>query len=298
MLSKLVRVLKRLLLAGADSFYLASIVTKDGALHEIIGDNNWACSFYSKQLELIASAVFAVNTALPCCNTALNRIHPVSLAEYNAFLILDNMGFEFYSADEVCDVEENFYALNFPKSHPSLDSEDSFYILSKGKASLLRTHTTASLAKALGNSSGEFRKFTIGKVYRNDNSPKHLPFFTQIEGIVCERGANLANVVDLIKRIVCEFLESTPYFRIRRACFPFTEPSLEIDLCRSKRFSSSKCDYNWLEVVGLGLITQTVLANLRACARNVYAFGLGLERLIMLKLGVNNIKRLYNSLEL
>ncbi|AUG34140.1 Phenylalanine--tRNA ligase alpha subunit [Candidatus Hodgkinia cicadicola] len=211
------------------------------------------------------------------------------------FLILDGMGFEFYDDNEVCDMEDNFYALNFSKLHPSLSSEDSFYVSSKRGASLLRTHTTSSAIRALGGPRNEFRKFTIGKVYRNDNSSKHLPFFTQVEGIICERNLSLANVVNLVKLIICGFLKTTPYFRIRQTRFPFTEPSLEIDLCLSKSFSSSKCDYGWLEVVGLGLITRKVLKNLHSALNNVYAFGLGLERLTMLKLGINDIRTLYNK---
>ncbi|AIC63899.1 Phenylalanine--tRNA ligase alpha subunit [Candidatus Hodgkinia cicadicola] len=211
------------------------------------------------------------------------------------FLILDGMGFEFYDDNEVCDMEDNFYALNFSKLHSSLDSEDSFYVCSKGGASLLRTHTTSSVVRAFGGSCNEFRKFTIGKVYRNDNSSKHLPFFTQVEGIICERNLSLANVVEMVKLIMRGFLKTAPYFRIRKARFPFTEPSLEIDLCLNKNFSSLKCDYGWLEVIGLGLIRKEVLENFHSFSSSVYAFGLGLERLTMLKLGVSDIRRLYNN---
>ncbi|AUG91336.1 Phenylalanine--tRNA ligase alpha subunit [Candidatus Hodgkinia cicadicola] len=210
------------------------------------------------------------------------------------FLILSGMGFEFYDDGEVCDMEDNFYALNFPKLHSSLSGEDSFYVASERGARLLRTHTTSSVIRALGESCDEFRKFTVGKVYRNDNSSKHLPCFTQVEGIICERGLSLVNVVNLVKLIMRGFLKTAPSFRVRRARFPFTEPSLEIDLCLSKRFSSFKCDYSWLEVVGLGLIRKEVLKNLHSLLNNVYAFGLGLERLTMLRLGVNDIRRLCN----
>ncbi|AUG91570.1 Phenylalanine--tRNA ligase alpha subunit [Candidatus Hodgkinia cicadicola] len=210
------------------------------------------------------------------------------------FLILSGMGFEFYDNSEVCDMEDNFYALNFPKLHSSLSSEDSFYVASERGARLLRTHTTSSVIRALGGCCGEFRKFTIGKVYRNDNSSKHLPYFTQVEGVICERSLSLVNVVNLVKLIMRDFLKTAHYFRVRRARFPFTEPSLEIDLCLSKSFSSFKCDYSWLEVVGLGLIRKEVLKNLHSLLNNVYAFGLGLERLTMLKLGLNDIRRLYN----
>ncbi|ATW06084.1 Phenylalanine--tRNA ligase alpha subunit [Candidatus Hodgkinia cicadicola] len=211
------------------------------------------------------------------------------------FQILNGMGFEFYDDNEVCDMEDNFYALNFSKLHPSLSSEDSFYVCSERGASLLRTHTTSSVIRAFGESRNEFRKFTIGKVYRNDNSSKHLPFFTQVEGIICERNLSLVNVVNLVKLIMCDFLKTAPFFRIREVRFPFTEPSLEIDLCLSRSFSSSKCDYGWLEVVGLGLITKKVLKNLHSFLNNVYAFGLGLDRLTMLKLGISDIRRLYNN---
>ncbi|XXN13817.1 MAG: hypothetical protein AAI978_00200 [Candidatus Hodgkinia cicadicola] len=293
MLAKLVRVLKRLLIANTDANYLVSLVAKNGALHEFMGDSSWSCSFWSKQLEALTSSEQSTNC--DCINHKLNSAHPVSLAECNAFDILSSMGFEFYNTDEICDIEDNFYALNFSKLHPSLDSKDSFYVFKTNCASVLRTHTTSSLIKMLKGKRGEFKSFTIGKVYRNDNSAKHLPCFIQVEGIVCERRASLASVVGLVKRIVCKFLGTRPWFRLRRAYFPFTEPSLEIDISKCTQFSSIKHNYGWLEVVGLGLIKREVLINARSCARYVYAFGLGLERLTMLKLGLNDIRLLYTT---
>ncbi|ATY93476.1 Phenylalanine--tRNA ligase alpha subunit [Candidatus Hodgkinia cicadicola] len=229
---------------------------------------------------------------------ALNGIHPISNIEYKAFSTLNDAGFEFYESDEICDIEENFYTLNFSKLHPSLGIEDSFYVNVRGKASLLRTHTTSSLAKALSSTKPEFRRFTLGKVYRNDNSPKHLAFFTQVEGVICERAANLSKVVALVNYFICEILSAHAQIRIRRTSFPFTEPSVEIDLCCGKQFSSFKHDYNWLEVAGLGLVKQKVLTNLYSNFRNVYAFGLGLERLAMLKFNINNIRKFYTGLVL
>ncbi|XXN19773.1 MAG: hypothetical protein AAJB65_00185 [Candidatus Hodgkinia cicadicola] len=269
------------------------MLAKGGVLSEMVGDNSWVCSFYSKQLALTTNGCFEAPAV--SCVDALNGIHPISVVEHESFLVLSNAGFEFYESDEVCDVEENFNVLNFSKLHPSLSSDDSFYVNARGKASLLRTHTTSSLAKALAGARSEFRKFTLGKVYRNDNSYKHLLFFTQVEGIICEQSAGLAKIVSLLKHFIYTILDGFTKIRIRRTSFPFTEPSFEIDLCCNRQFSSFKHDYGWLEVAGLGLIKREVLINLCSNLHNVYAFGLGLERLAMLKFNINDIRRFYVS---
>ncbi len=242
MFAKLVRVLKRALLVCHDIAYLNGLIEKNGALHEIIGSSDRVCSFCSKQLTALVNVKACAAGARLLCS-ALSGVHAVSSAEHDMFLVLNGMGFKFYEGDEVCDIEDNFYSLNFPKLHPSLDSEDSFYIRSERSAELLRTHTTSSVLRAIGGVRNELRGFTIGKVYRNDSGPKHLPVFTQVEGVICERGLRLINVISLVKLIICKFLKTTPHFRLRRAQFPFTEPSLEIDLCRGRHFSSFKCDY-------------------------------------------------------
>ncbi|XXM90169.1 hypothetical protein AADW59_00230 [Candidatus Hodgkinia cicadicola] len=293
MLAKLIHVLKRVLLTNSNSVYLAGLVAKFGVLHEMIGDD-LVRSFYCKQLELVANVGVDDNMRDYVPLLATNTIHAISAAEHSLCLILNRMGFEHYEDEEICDVWSNFYSLNFSRLHPSLDVADSFYVASEDGANLLRTHATSGLVKRLEVMPANARRFTIGKVYRRDNSPTHLPSFTQLEGIVCGCGLSLTSVVCLIKRVIFEFLGFETCCRIRKAWFPFTEPSLEIDLCCSERFSSFKHNYGWLEVVGLGLVRREILASARSPQRAVYAFGLGLERLVMLKLDLNNISQLYD----
>ncbi|XXM93674.1 hypothetical protein AAHH87_00220 [Candidatus Hodgkinia cicadicola] len=300
MFNKLVRVLERLVSKAIDALFLNNLFSRAGVISEFAGDMVLECSFWTKRLGLasdwLSRLVFSRSDS-----TRLQafgdwpKFHPLGLAEYEMSLILTNMGFEFFESSEICDVEDNFYSLNFSKLHPSLDRSDTYYVRSEGCASLLRTHTTSSLCNVLRSVGGEFKKFTIGKVYRNDCSSRHLPCFTQVECIMRTRSLDLAGVVCLIKQIVCEFLDSVPYFRLRSTYFPFTEPSFELDLCGSNSFSTSDIGYGWLEVVGLGLVRSEVLERTCNSFGNVFAWGLGLERLLMLKLKLSDVRRLCND---
>ncbi|ACT34342.1 putative phenylalanyl-tRNA synthetase, alpha subunit [Candidatus Hodgkinia cicadicola Dsem] len=211
--------------------------------------------------------------------------------EHRACAVMTRLGFGWVEANEVCDVQTNFFNLNFSRLHPAVSRLDTFY--ASAGASVLRTHTTAFAVRALSSASGApFRSFTIGKVYRRDDDSKHLPSFTQLEGLVAEAKLCVASAVKLLKRAVYEILEWRSSTRVRRAAFPFTSPSIEVDAFAGSALAPTSVWHKWLEVAGAGVIRECVAP---AHAGGVFAFGMGLERLLMTKLGVVDLRPAFGS---
>ncbi len=175
--------------------------------------------------------------------------------------------------------------MGFSNWHPSLDRTDAFYLRRGG--GVLRTHTTAGLSRMLGFVSQPFRGFTLGRVYRQDDGLNHLLSFTQLEGVVVCRSCSIACIAKLLKLVVSRLLEAHAFSRLRCAQFPFTCPSIELDLCKSFRFSTSDPGFEWLEVAGAGRLKSGVVSQ---SVLKVYAFGVGLERLLMVDLGLKDLK--------
>ena len=213
--------------------------------------------------------------------------HPINQTKNYLLEFLDSYGFSLLEGPEIETEEYNFDMLNIKKTHPARQMHDTFYV--DNKSHVLRTHTSPVQIRAMTTSKPPFAFISGGKVYRKDDDATHLPMFHQIEGIQIDKGINFAQLKDLIYKIISELFGNNTQIRFRPSYFPFTEPSAEVDILSSKG--------EWLEILGCGIVNPIVLDNCKINS-NQYsglAFGLGVERIAMLKYGVNDIRDFYKS---
>ena len=214
-------------------------------------------------------------------------LHPINQTKNYLLNLLANFGFEEVHGPEVETEEFNFDMLNIKKSHPARQMHDTFYV--EGKKNVLRTHTSPVQIRSMLESKPPLAFTSAGKVYRKDDDATHLPMFHQVEGIYVDEIVTFANLKDLIHKILHELFGDNVEIRFRPSYFPFTEPSAEVDILSE----SGK----WLEILGCGIVNPIVLENCNIDS-NKYsglAFGLGVERIAMLKYGVNDIREFYKS---
>ena len=177
--------------------------------------------------------------------------------------------------------------LNIKKSHPARQMHDTFYV--EGKKNVLRTHTSPVQIRSMLNAKPPIAYTSAGKVYRKDDDATHLPMFHQVEGIYVDNNVTFANLKDLIHKILHDLFGDNVEIRFRPSYFPFTEPSAEVDILSDNG--------KWLEILGCGIVNPVVLEN---CGINPnkfsgLAFGLGVERIAMLKYKVSDIREFYKS---
>ena len=213
--------------------------------------------------------------------------HPINFMKDSLMNLLCNLGFEIIDGPEIETEEFNFDMLNIKKSHPARQMHDTFYV--NNKSHVLRTHTSPVQIRGMLHSKPPIAYISGGKVYRKDDDSTHLPMFHQIEGIFVDKNVSFANLKYLIYTIINDLFGSSTKIRFRPSYFPFTEPSAEVDILSA--------DGKWLEVLGCGVINPVVLDNCNIDS-NTYsglAFGLGVERIAMLKYGVGDIRDFYKS---
>ena len=213
--------------------------------------------------------------------------HPITQTKDHLLEILSEMGFQEVHGPEIETEEFNFDMLNIKKSHPARQMHDTFYV--EGKESVLRTHTSPVQIRSMLNSKPPMAYSSAGKVYRKDDDATHLPMFHQVEGIYVDENVTFANLKDLIHQILHNLFGKDVEIRFRPSYFPFTEPSAEVDILSDTG--------KWLEILGCGVVNPIVLENCNIDS-NKYsglAFGLGVERIAMLKFGVNDIREFYKS---
>lgn len=233
-----------------------------------------------------ALAANAVDVSLPGRGQQAGGLHPVSQARQRIEAIFGAAGFAVSQGPEVEDDFHNFTALNIPEDHPARAMHDTFYLPS-GK--LLRTHTSPVQIRAMLAQGAPLRLIAPGRVYRCDSDMTHTPMFHQVEGLVVDTNVSFANLKAILHEFVERFFERPATLRFRPSYFPFTEPSAEVDiLAESGR---------WLEVLGCGMVHPKVLANAGIDAEKYtgYAFGMGVERLAMLKYGIDDIRLLFEN---
>ena len=214
-------------------------------------------------------------------------LHPLtqSLSEISA--ILESFGYTMHTGPEIEDDWHNFTALNTPLHHPARDMQDSFF-LSNGN--VLRTQTSAIQIRAMESESVPIKMFGIGSTYRKEMDATHSPMFHQIEGLYIDKNITMSNLIADVRAFLSRFFGiDNVELRIRPSYFPFTDPSIEIDL----KWRGNK----WLEIMGAGMVHPNVLRN---CGINPdeyqgFAFGFGWDRLAMLKYGLNDIRQFYDS---
>ena len=177
--------------------------------------------------------------------------------------------------------------LNIKKTHPARQMHDTFYV--DEKSNVLRTHTSPVQIRTMISNKPPFSYISGGKVYRKDDDSTHLPMFHQVEGIHVDTDVNFAQLKDLIYKIIHNIFGADTKIRFRPSYFPFTEPSAEVDILSA--------DGDWLEILGCGVVNPTVLENCEISSEDYsgLAFGLGVERIAMLKYGVKDIRNFYKS---
>ena len=223
----------------------------------------------------------------PVVHQEIGSLHPINQTKDYLLRLLTEMGFREVHGPEIETEEFNFDMLNIKKSHPARQMHDTFYV--EEKSSVLRTHTSPVQIRSMLKSIPPIAFTSAGKVYRKDDDATHLPMFHQVEGIFVDENVTFANLKDLIHQLLHELFGDNVEIRFRPSYFPFTEPSAEVDI-----FSENG---KWLEILGCGIVNPIVLKNCNIDS-NKYsglAFGLGVERIAMLKYGVNDIREFYKS---
>jgi len=213
--------------------------------------------------------------------------HPINNIKEHILELLVSFGFEIIDGPEVESEKFNFDMLNIKKSHPARQMHDTFYV--QNMSYVLRTHTSPVQIRAMLDKKPPFAFISGGKVYRKDDDSTHLPMFHQIEGIFVDENVSFANLKSLILKIISSLFGNEAEIRFRPSYFPFTEPSAEVDIL--------SIDKKWLEILGCGIINPIVLENCQIDSKKYsgLAFGLGVERIAMLKHGVNDIREFYKS---
>jgi len=221
-------------------------------------------------------------------------LHPVSRARRRIEALFRNAGFSVEEGPEVEDDWHNFEALNIPADHPARAMHDTFYF---PDGRLLRTHTSPVQVRAMLREEPPLRMIMPGRVYRCDSDVTHTPMFHQVEGLVVDEDVSFAHLRSVLHHFVEQFFERRLGIRFRPSYFPFTEPSAEVDIecvfCGAQGCRVCKST-GWLEIAGCGMVHPNVLRNVGIDPERHtgYAFGMGIERLAMLRYGVNDI-RLY-----
>ena len=215
------------------------------------------------------------------------NLHPINQTKDYLLKLLSEMGFAEVHGPEIETEEFNFDMLNIKKSHPARQMHDTFYV--EGKKNVLRTHTSPVQIRSMLKSKPPIAFTSAGKVYRKDDDATHLPMFHQVEGIYVDENVTFANLKDLIHQILHKLFGDNVEIRFRPSYFPFTEPSAEVDILSENG--------KWLEILGCGVVNPIVLENCKINSDRYsgLAFGLGVERIAMLRYGVNDIREFYKS---
>ena len=246
-------------------------------------------------------AVEPIDVSLPGRGRDAGSVHPINLVTERIEAFFAAAGFARADGPEVEDDRHNFSALNFPPKHPARAMHDTFYIGDDGW--LLRTHTSSVQVRVMEHGAPPVRIICPGRVYRRDSDRTHTPVFHQVEGLLVDRSVNFVALKTIIERFLRAFFEDEALaMRFRPSYFPFTEPSAEADIqcveCRGARRACPVCKGSgWLEVLGCGLVHPKVLGNcgLDPDAYSGYAFGMGVERLAMLRYGIDDLRVLYDN---
>ena len=240
----------------------------------------------------------SIDITLPGRGVNLGSLHPVtqSLNRVEKFFI-ESMGFELATGPEIEDNFHNFDALNIPKNHPARASHDTFYFTGDR---LLRTHTSGVQIRTLENNKPPIKIISPGRVYRCDSDLTHTPMFHQVEGLWVDEKVNFRDLKGVLSSFLSYFFEAEIKTRFRPSYFPFTEPSAEVDMACVK-CSGSGCRIcsmtGWLEILGCGMVHPNVLrsVNIDPEIYQGFAFGLGVERLTMLRYSADDLRTFFEN---
>ncbi len=251
-----------------------------------------------RQMEMEAKyAKERIDITMPGKKYTAGALHPITLVKNELIDIFAGMGFKIFEGPEVETDYYNFTALNTPKDHPARDMQDTFYLADN---LLLRTQTSAGQIRVMEKDAPPIKILSPGRVFRSDDDATHSPMFHHTDGLVVDEGITLCDLQGMLAEFAKKMFTSSTNVRLRPSYFPFTEPSVEVD------FSCSECGgkgcrlckgTGWIEVLGAGMVNRHVLENCGVDPDKYtgFAFGMGIERIAMLKYGINNIKTLFEN---
>jgi len=240
-----------------------------------------------------------VDVTLPGRSFNRGKIHPVSQVIDEISSIFSEIGFSVEEGPDVENEYNNFTALNTPENHPARDMHDTFY-LDKNKKFLLRTHTSPVQVRTMLDGKPPFKIIAPGRTYRSDSDQTHAPMFHQVEGLHIDKNINMGHLKGCLNYFIKEFFEVDKIkMRFRPSHFPFTEPSAEVDIgyeLKDGKIRIGEGD-KWLEILGCGMVHPNVLKNVKVDPNKYqgYAFGIGIDRLAMLKYGINDLRAFFET---
>ncbi len=238
-----------------------------------------------------------IDVTLPGKALKKGSLHPVNLVRNQLIDAFSGLGFKVFEGPEIELDYYNFQQLNIPEDHPARDMQDTFYITD---SILLRTQTSAGQIRCMEKDKPPIKILSPGRVYRSDYDATHSPMFHQMEGLVVDKGITLCDLKGVLEEVCKKVFEADVKTRLRPSYFPFTEPSVEIDVscceCGGKGCSLCK-GTGWIEILGAGMVNRVVLENcdVDPDVYSGFAFGLGLERIAMLKYGIPDIRYFYDN---
>ena len=253
---------------------------------------------------LVAAADLArvVDVSLPARPAPRGHLHLLTQVRLEAVQIFSELGFVVADGPQIETDWHTFEALAIPKDHPARDMQDTFYV---SEEIVLRTHTSPVQVRTMLTQTPPIRIVAPGHVYRRDDDPTHSPMFTQIEGLAVDEGISFADLKGVLIHFVTRFFQKNLTVRLRPSYFPFVEPGAEVDMqcsfCMGREPAVSTCRVckgtGWVEIGGSGVVDPEVFAHVKIDAEKYtgFAFGMGLERMAMLRHGVNDIKFYYEG---
>ncbi len=242
---------------------------------------------------------------LPARPSSYGKVHPLTQAKEEVLSFFTKHGFSLEEGPEIETAEYNFGALNIPEHHPARQMHDTFYLKDRNpqnpeEALLLRTHTSNVQVRQFKTQKPPFRFISIGPVYRSDYDATHTPMFHQVELVALEKGLNMGHLKGLLTDFLKFFFDLPELeIRLRPSFFPFTEPSAEVDIGyrhKDGKIILGKAE-NWLEILGCGMIHPNVISNCGLDPSEIggFAFGMGLERIAMLKYGIPDLRSFFEG---
>ncbi|MCD6400030.1 phenylalanine--tRNA ligase subunit alpha [candidate division WOR-3 bacterium] len=239
----------------------------------------------------------SIDVSLPGRMVSHGSLHPITQITRQICDIFSRLGFAIVEGPEVETDYYNFEALNIPKNHPARDMQDTFYI---SQNVVLRTHTSPTQPRIMEKQEPPLRIIAPGKVYRCDSDLTHTPMFQQVEGLLVDRQVSFGDLKGILTTFIHQIFDDQTSLRFRPSFFPFTEPSAEIDIrcvmCRGK--GCRVCSQTgWLEIIGGGMVHPAVFKNVGydTSIFTGFAFGMGIERIAMLKYGIDDIRKYYEN---
>ena len=242
----------------------------------------------------------SIDVTLPHTEEVTGKIHPISQTIFSITEIFGNLNYSVEAGPDIESDFNNFSALNIPPHHPAREMQDTFYVNnSDGEETVLRTHTSPVQVRTMLKSKPPIKIIVPGRTYRSDSDSTHTPMFHQVEGLVVNKDATMADLKSTLILFLKEFFEiDNLKYRFRPSYFPFTEPSAEMDVAYTKKNNVLKIGEgdDWLEILGCGMVNPKVLenCNIDSSEYQGFAFGMGIERLSMLKYGITDMRGLFD----